>query len=368
MENLFSSLVYFGLFQGIFLLFILFFKRKEHKINQYVIFLIIIITIGLLGRTLLQLELFGYQPRLITISEFSMLLFGPSIALFVRSTIDSKPFKKKDLWHFIPATLHIIYLTKYFILVSDETLNGRFASGELIKIVLVLGTIGIIYNLIYWIWSCIMYNKFKSIISNEVSYAVKFEFLRLFLIIIGLCLCFWFSIIMLTFFKYQLMARVVYSFVWLSLTLTILFLGFYLFTQPEIFNIKIHESKKKYSQSKLTIDEMEELKKKLGDIMIRKKPYLNKKLLKNELAELMGVSNPEMSRLLNESIGMNFFEYVNYYRIKEFIALAKSDKALNLTFYGLAQEAGFNSKTTFNKSFKKLMGMPPRDYFSSLKD
>ena len=63
---------------------------------------------------------------------------------------------------------------------------------------------------------------------------------------------------------------------------------------------------------------------------------------------------------------MNFFEYVNYYRIKEFVELAKTDKAKTLTFFGLAQEAGFNSKTTFNKSFKKLMGSSPKEYLLNL--
>jgi AraC-like DNA-binding protein len=78
---------------------------------------------------------------------------------------------------------------------------------------------------------------------------------------------------------------------------------------------------------------------------------------------MLGISNPELARLLNERIGMNFFDFINYYRIKEFIALAKSDKAQNLTLFGVAQEAGFNSKTTFNKSFKNLMGTSPSTYF-----
>ena len=78
---------------------------------------------------------------------------------------------------------------------------------------------------------------------------------------------------------------------------------------------------------------------------------------------MLGISNPELARLLNERIGMNFFNFVNYYRIKEFIELAKTDKAKGFTFFGLAQEAGFNSKTTFNKAFRSLMGTSPSAYF-----
>ncbi|GAA0715681.1 hypothetical protein GCM10009430_10460 [Aquimarina litoralis] len=136
--------------------------------------------------------------------------------------------------------------------------------------------------------------------------------------------------------------------------------------EPDLFKVSNIIKPKKYVQSKLSHNQLDDLKSQLDHLMIEKKPYLNRKLLKSELAEMLGVSNPEIARLLNERIGMNFFEYVNYYRIKEFIDLAKTDQAKNITFFGLAQEAGFNSKTTFNKSFKDLMGTTPKEYFSNL--
>lgn len=120
----------------------------------------------------------------------------------------------------------------------------------------------------------------------------------------------------------------------------------------------------KYAQSKLSNTDLNRLKETLDNLMVEKKPYLNNKLLKAELAEMVGVSNPELARLLNERIGMNFFEYVNYYRIMEFIKLAQSEEGKSMTFFGLAQEVGFNSKTTFNKSFKKLMGVTPKQYLA----
>ncbi|MEM8968932.1 MAG: helix-turn-helix domain-containing protein, partial [Bacteroidota bacterium] len=89
---------------------------------------------------------------------------------------------------------------------------------------------------------------------------------------------------------------------------------------------------------------------------------LNSKLLKSELAAMMSINAPELSRLLNERIGMSFFEYVNYHRIHEFIRLAKSPLIEQKTLLGLAQEAGFQSKSTFNKSFKQIMGCPPSEY------
>ncbi len=365
MENLFASLVYFGLFQGLFLLTILIFGNQFRKqINRYLVFLITVVVIGLLGRTLLLLEIFGYEPRLITISEFSMFLFGPAFALFVRSSLQHKSFKKKDLLHFIPAVIHILYLIKYFILASDETINGRFASGELIRIVLTLGIIGLIINFGYWIWSWLMLSRFNSKMISELSYAVKSRFLKMFLIAIGICLAFWLTIIFITFFEYELLARVVYNFVWISLTMIILFVGFHSLTRPELFSIEFKSAKTKYSKSKLKPEDIKNLKEELEAIMQHKKPYLNKKLHKAELAEMLGVNDPEMARLLNEGVGMNFFEFVNFYRIKEFIALVESQEFNNFTFIAIASEAGFNSKSTFNKAFKDLMGKTPRQYFA----
>ena len=133
---------------------------------------------------------------------------------------------------------------------------------------------------------------------------------------------------------------------------------------PKVLQSIPELKEKKYQQSKLGVQDLERLKVDLEQLMLEKKPYLNNKLLKKELAEMLGVHSPELSRLLNENIGMNFFEYVNYYRIKEFVQLAESEKGKQLTFFGLAQEAGFNSKTTFNKSFKNLMGVSPSAYFN----
>jgi AraC-like DNA-binding protein len=365
MDKLFASLTYFGLFQGLFLLSILLLAPTyRKKVNGYLIFLIAVLTIGLLGRTLYLLEIMGPQPRLITISEFSMLLFGPSFALFVRSLISHRSLAYRDLIHFVPALIHILYLVFYFILPSDEIIGGRLESGELIRIVLVLGAIGLSVNFGYWLWSWVLLHQVRQRIKNELSHAVKSRFLSLFLMAIGVCLMMWLIIFLVTILHYELMARVIYSFVWISLTLVILFIGFYSFTDPELFSINIENVKNKYALSKLSASDILRLKAELDLIMVERRPYLNKRLLKAELSDLLGVSNPEMARLLNEGFGMNFFEFVNYYRIKEFIQLAESEKLKNLTFAAIAQEAGFNSKATFNKAFRDIMGKTPREYFS----
>lgn len=367
MQSFLNQLVYFGYFQSLFLLFIYVFSPKKRKsINKYVAFLVLVLSIGLTGRVLYISGFFGDNYRWVTFSEFSTLLFGATIYLFTRSSLLNKPFSRKELLHYLPAVIYNLGVTIAFIIPSDHILKTRIQSGLQFRITLIFIAIGLAFNITYWIKSLMIFLKFKKDIQNEISYFIKSQFFLNFLIAIGICLLCWFLMFLNWLLDYELFNRVSWQVIWISIALIILFITFYGMKEPDLFKISNIITPKKYVQSKLSHNQLDDLKSQLDHLMIEKKPYLNRKLLKSELAEMLGVSNPEIARLLNERIGMNFFEYVNYYRIKEFIDLAKTDQAKNMTFFGLAQEAGFNSKTTFNKSFKDLMGTTPKEYFSNL--
>ncbi len=366
MQSFLNQLVYFGYFQSIFLLCIYLFSAKNRKnINGYVAFFVVVLAIGLSGRVLYISGLFDQEYRLVTFSEFATLLFGPTVYLFTRSSLLNQYFSYKDILHYVPAIFYNIAVTLLIILPSDEVLKTRIESGEQYRIILLLVGVGLLFNITYYILGFHIFLKFKKEIQNEVSYSLKTQFFLNFLIAIGICLFCWFAMYLLSILGYQVLNRATWQVIWLSIACIILFIAFYGMKEPQLFKITPLIMSKKYTQSKLSATDLDRLKLQLEALMQEKKPYLNNKLLKAELAKMLGVSNPEMARLLNENIGMNFFEYVNYYRIKEFVTLATSEKAKNLTFFGLAQEAGFNSKTTFNKSFKKLMGTSPSEYFNN---
>ncbi|WP_350290530.1 helix-turn-helix domain-containing protein [uncultured Croceitalea sp.] len=246
---------------------------------------------------------------------------------------------------------------------SDEVIVARIERGELYTVVSILVGIGLVFNCVYWVLSLRQFLRFRSGLKNELSYTIKTQFFLNFLIAIGICLLVWIGIYLTSLFGNETLERDARKFIWLGIAFIVLFIAYYGMLAPDLFRIQSYNHTQKYSQSKLNHTDLDTLKTQLEQMMIAKKPYLNNKLMKAELASMLGVSNPELARLLNERIGMNFFDFVNYYRIKEFISLAKTDKAKELTFFGLAQEAGFNSKTTFNKSFKNLMGVAPSEYF-----
>lgn len=365
MQNFLNQLIYFGFLQSLFLLISFLLSARVRKgINGYIAFLIFVLLVGLSGRVLYLTDIFGKDFRLIAFSEFATLLFGSTVYLFTRSSLLNKKFTVSELRHYIPALVYSLSVIFYFMVPDDAVIGTRAQNGELRRAIALFMGVALSFNITYWALSYHIFLKFKRELNNELSYVVKTQFFRNFLVAIGLCLLCWVTVWLISLFGDPMTERSSREAIWLSIAFIILFIAFYGIRSPELFRLATEMEARKYAQSKLSHNELEGLKTKLETLMIEKKPYLNRKLLKADLAEMLGVSNPEIARLLNENIGMNFFEFVNYYRIKEFVELAKSDKAKTLTFFGLAQEAGFNSKSTFNKSFKKLMGSTPREYFA----
>ena len=59
---------------------------------------------------------------------------------------------------------------------------------------------------------------------------------------------------------------------------------------------------------------------------------------------------------------MNFYHFVNYYRVEKVKESIAENKNQNLTLLAIAYDSGFNSKTTFNTIFKKFTGQTPTQY------
>ena len=70
----------------------------------------------------------------------------------------------------------------------------------------------------------------------------------------------------------------------------------------------------------------------------------------------------QLSQVINTSLGQNFYNLINSYRVEEAKQqLSASDKQ-NQTILAIAYDVGFNSKSVFNKAFKKFTGTTPSKY------
>ena len=361
MQTVLNQLIYFGYLQCIFLIVIYLLMPNERKhINVFLKFFVVAIMVGLTGKVLYLSGVFGEDSRVIVISEFATLLFGPTIFLFTRSSLTDRKYQHRDLYHFVPAIFYNIVVIYLFVINIDDPPSYW-------TLVSVIG-VGLVFNVVYYVLTLKIFRTVQQKMKEELSYKVRTQFFTNFLIAVGFCLLCWIILYINGLLQYPIFTRTAWQIVWLSLAIIILFIAYYGMKNPELYRVADLAPKKKYSKSKLSNADLDALKIELDSIMLSKKPFLNRKLLKAELAELLGISNPDIARLLNERIGMNFFEFINYHRIKEFIALAKNKDLDHFTLFGIAQEAGFNSKTTFNKAFKDLMGTTPRDYFSKVSE
>lgn len=104
----------------------------------------------------------------------------------------------------------------------------------------------------------------------------------------------------------------------------------------------------------------------LEKFMQDNKPYLNPELTLVDLASQINMSRNELSALINNVVGSNFYLYVNGYRINHVKQLMQKDKQMQFTILALAYDSGFNSKSTFNALFKKISGLTPSEYRKTL--
>jgi len=105
--------------------------------------------------------------------------------------------------------------------------------------------------------------------------------------------------------------------------------------------------------------------KKLEDLMEKQKIFLNSEISLSTLSEKMNVSRNYVSFLINELYNLSFYDFINKYRVEDIIKSMQNDMETSLL--RLAYRSGFNSKTTFNVSFKKHTGITPTQYRENLK-
>lgn len=100
--------------------------------------------------------------------------------------------------------------------------------------------------------------------------------------------------------------------------------------------------------------------------MEQEKMFTIPELTLTDLAIKLNIHPNYLSQVINDLEGLNFFNYINTLRVEEFKKLVSKPESKKYTFLSLAYECGFNSKTTFNRFFKKVTGLSPSEYVNKL--
>jgi YesN/AraC family two-component response regulator len=99
--------------------------------------------------------------------------------------------------------------------------------------------------------------------------------------------------------------------------------------------------------------------------MQEQKLYRNPELTLAMFSSETGIGANVISFIINNRVGQSFTDWVNTFRVEEVKQLLVDPQFENLNLAGIAANAGFNSKATFNRVFKKLIGQTPTEYLES---
>lgn len=117
-------------------------------------------------------------------------------------------------------------------------------------------------------------------------------------------------------------------------------------------------SETKHIDSKIAAD----LILRLMELMVNEKIYLNPDVSQSLIAKKLNTNTAYLSNIINYQLSSNFSNYINQYRIEEAERMILNNQQDILTFEGIAKNVGFNSKSAFNKAFKKFTGKTPSQF------
>ena len=144
------------------------------------------------------------------------------------------------------------------------------------------------------------------------------------------------------------------------ITITIYLISFQVIQQSGFFKQPSLVDQQKYKSSSLSLDDQIEIIRKLKTLMEQRKPYLQTDFSLPELASQLKLTVHQLSQAINNGLGKSFFEMTAEYRIEEAKILLKEKSHIKVE--EIAEQVGYNSKSSFNTAFKKLTGTTPSEW------
>jgi AraC-like DNA-binding protein len=381
---------------------LLFVNQERRHSNHLLAFVLITFAFQNLMLILLFSKLMLKVPWLLRVFAPTTFLLGPAAYLYVRSVLnDELKFKKHDWMLLIPAVLVIINFIPYYILPAHEKVN--FLSKNFYGVIPNQDSgRGILPNAVYYllrvVWSgAFLYLGFRLIIrfrkkaSPEV-YANNKALLKW---------LFTFFVLLTTILFAALLKVLIppikntqLTIADLFLAATLVFVCLQLFIRPQIlygvyqpisltgrkiFGEGIRESNGLTSQviAEVTtpldpgkMDSIpvfmreEQLRHKLliEKLFFEKRPYLQLDYDLEQMGIDTNMQRNVLSAFINKEYGVGFREFINRYRVNYFKDNLNNPLWNTLTLEAIAEECGFQSRSTFINNFKKITGQTPSEY------
>lgn len=388
--SIYDLLLLFSVFQSILLIVaITTMQDYNRQANQWLVvslaFIALMVFIKVVGA---YREMAENYTKLLLIPDFVLFLYAPLFYFYIQKLLFKSSKLPAKWWgHFVLSALQLLLYLPYFFM-NAKSLQLKLVNRDIDLMWLFwgAGSLALFTNVYYWIACWRVIRSYRSLYTTQASYEQNLQYLLTVLALQAVCLVLWFFSVGLFgigyFFNTDTTFIVQKSIdtIWLAFSTIPYFLGYFAIHQPEIFKLPTQPLaflSPKDSSSVIIQDTtipliekdsepLENLltyKEKIDGFMKKNKPYTNAGLTLNELANKLKMPPHLLSKVINEVYEKNFFDFINEYRINEFKQRFEDPRNRHYTMLAIAFEVGFNSKTAFNRSFKKMTQQTPREYF-----
>jgi AraC-like DNA-binding protein len=314
--------------------------------------------------------------NLLSISVLSLLmLLGPFLFMYLEALVTNKNrILFKDLLHLSPFILFNLYIwiSSFFPVVAPklnmEKIGLEFHPPVLFLFFLILTAIS---GPIYFLLTIKLFSKLDIQIFNNFSSTenIDLSWIRKLVLVFGIV---WTALIAVT-----VIHHVFHLFsmafctdgLFLSLSVFVILIGYFGLKQKIIYGNEVitvtiapDHKQNRYAGSRIDNSEEEKLADQLKEHFDTAKPYLDPDLTLAQLADQIGISSHLLSQVINKRFNLNFFDFVNQYRVEEFKRRIVNPAYENFSLLGIAFDCGFNSKSAFNRIFKKVTNLTPSQY------
>lgn len=306
------------------------------------------------------------SPNWFFIGSLGYALDGPLLYLYVLSIIRPNfTLYTKHRLHLLPLVIYFVFLFLAYYC-QDHVVKRQVIGLYLFDLnwqFVTMDTLIKSSRFVYLILSIYLINKYREQLKDSRSNIENIDLTWLKILVIGFALVTLMGVVLS-------LSKVVNLFYPVEVSLQI-FLGLTTYYADLILvcfllffsAVNISSVAKVKDQAKKSYDDYEadaEYVDRIVKFMDVKKPYLKSNITLDTLSEMLDVPARELTALLNGHFKMNYYEFINNYRIKEAKEILKMNKEQTISDVFLT--VGFNSKSVFNTFFKKNTGMTPSEY------
>ncbi len=330
----------YGTIQSILLIYLLIYtKNKNSKGLYYLISMLAVTTyIGILE----LLKIYDYQGYFLNfffLGFSSLFLIPPLYYLFSVSNLKNQPFSLNFIFHFLP----------FILIFSIQFIEIHLRVKQMIFLAFVI-------QLLSYGFLCLnLINKNKE---EDIKPTNTLYFLTICMIAFAICVALlYFTSILFNLRSINLTTIVI---IFLTLFTTIIEVQMIKGLNSSL-NFTVFQNKK-YQNSNLHSQNVSDLNKKLVDLLLDKKIYLNSNLTINLLANKLGISRHQLTELLNKELECSFYDLINQYRVEYAKKNLLNQNKKHFSISGIGSESGFKSNSTFYRVFKTQTGFTPLEY------